>query len=249
MFLFGPGFFGFSTPLIYVKLRVMIEFLGKKLLFVVAHPDDESFTSAGTIYLNHKQGGKNYIFCATLGEQGKSHLKKPVSVSGLKKIRRREIEKAAKFLKIDGLFFDRLPDTKVNLYKQRLWTKINFLIKKVKPDYIFSFGPDGISGHLDHVTVGQAAKAAAKKAGIPFVTFAASPTIRKNFADIAARRKHGKYIKNLNHGIHNTKIKINNKIKQKTLSFHKSQAGPSTLSGNSSDQTKNKFLTYEYFII
>jgi len=47
----------------------MLDFLGKTLLFVVAHPDDESFTSAGTMWQNRLAGGKNYIICATYGKK------------------------------------------------------------------------------------------------------------------------------------------------------------------------------------
>jgi LmbE family N-acetylglucosaminyl deacetylase len=228
----------------------MVKFLGKKLLFVVAHPDDESFTAAGLIHLNRKLGGKNYILCATLGERGKSHLKTGATTTAqLKKIRKKEIQKAAGFLKVDGLFFDRLPDTKVGRYKKRLQAKISGLIKRLRPDYIFSFGSDGISGHLDHIAAGQTARIAAKKAGLPFVSFAASPIIRAKFSQIKARRKHGKYADKIKHKLPNFVLKVDGKIKRKTLAFHKSQAGSGTLSANFSRQIRNSFLNHEYFLI
>jgi LmbE family N-acetylglucosaminyl deacetylase len=227
----------------------MVTFLSKKLLFVVAHPDDESFTAAGTMWQNHKKGGKNYIFCATKGERGKGHFTKPVSQKKLKQIRRAEITKAAKFLKVDGLFFGGLPDTKVKQHSKQLAEKVGTLIKRLKPDYIFSFGPDGISGHMDHIAAGQAAKQTAQKFHLPFVAFAASPAVRKNFKYIKARRRHGKYASSIRHALPNLQIKVDAKIKGKTLGFHKSQAGPSTLAGSFVRPVKNSFLNYEYFII
>lgn len=227
----------------------MVPFLGKKLLFVVAHPDDESFIAAGAIYENQKRGGKNYIICATYGEQGKAHLKTPVSLNQLKHIRKKEIQQVAKFLKTDGLYFLNFPDTKLINHQAQLTAKVEKLAKKIKPDYILSFGQDGISGHLDHITIGQVAKKIAKKFKTPFVAFAASPAIRNNFENITARRKHGKYKKSIRHALPNLKLKVNYKVKQKTLSFHKSQAGPSTLSAGFRHSIRKSFLTYEYFRI
>jgi LmbE family N-acetylglucosaminyl deacetylase len=227
----------------------MATFLGKKLLFVVAHPDDESFSSAGTIWQNHILGGKNYIFCATKGERGKSHLKKPLSTTKLKQVRKSEISAAAKFLKVDGLFFGKFPDTKVKEYSKELTKEVIKLIKRLHPDYILSFGADGISGHLDHIAVGLVAKTVAKKAGLPFVAFAAPPILRKNFELVIARRSQGKYAARLSPAPHNLKIEVDSKIKQKTLSFHQSQAGPGTMNPILNEKLMKSFLNYEYFII
>ncbi len=141
----------------------MIPFLGKNLLFLVAHPDDESFSSAGTIWENHRRGGKNYIVCATLGERGKSHIERQVTQARLKKIRKQELSAVARFLKVDDLYFFNFPDTKVKDHIPALTIKTEQLIKKIAPDYILSFGPDGMSGHLDHIAVGAVAQKLAKK--------------------------------------------------------------------------------------
>jgi len=53
--------------------------LGKRLLVVTAHPDDESFLASGTMLANANAGGNNFVFCATLGERGKSHLEQAVT--------------------------------------------------------------------------------------------------------------------------------------------------------------------------
>ncbi len=67
-----------------------------------AHPDDEGI-AAGTMYANHQAGGETVLICATYGEERESHLAKPVSDAALKKIRKTELLKAAKILKIDNV--------------------------------------------------------------------------------------------------------------------------------------------------
>ena len=42
----------------------------KKILAVLAHPDDETFGLGGTLALYHQQGVETYYVCATRGEVG-----------------------------------------------------------------------------------------------------------------------------------------------------------------------------------
>jgi LmbE family N-acetylglucosaminyl deacetylase len=226
----------------------MKPFLGKKLLFSVAHPDDESFLAGGTIYKNHQLGGKNFIVCATFGEKGKSHMKKPVTERQLKQIRKRELTAVAKFLKADGLFTLNFPDTKVNKNISTISRKLEDIIKKVEPDYIISFGSDGISGHLDHITMGKISRRLAQKNHIPFLAFGAPPALRKNFNQIKTRRRHGKYAAKVVHATPNIKVKIDLTEKRKVVKLHKSQTGNSTLSPGNSKSIRSTATGYEYFV-
>ena len=226
----------------------MQEFLGKKLLFIVAHPDDESFLAAGTIHQNYLAGGKNYLICATFGEQGRAHLKKPATTKQLAAMRKAELIKVSKFLKLDGLFFFSLPDTQVNKNKDLMFKKSLAVIKKVKPDVVIGFGADGISGHMDHIAAGQVANKLAKQSKLPYLAFAASPTFVKNFKLTSKRRAHGKYGKNIVHKKPNMKIKINYAKKIQAFKFHKSQFGSKTLLQDFPKQVKDDFMAYEYFI-
>ena len=47
-----------------------LNILGRKIVWLFAHPDDECYLAAGTIYENYRNGGENYLICATAGEQG-----------------------------------------------------------------------------------------------------------------------------------------------------------------------------------
>ena len=153
-------------------------FLGKRILVFTAHPDDEMIV-AGTMFENHRAGGETFLICATYGEKGKSHLKKPVSDAALAKIRKTELLAAAKTLKIDDVIFLGLPDAGVREESKKLYEKSLPIIKKLKPDYILSFGPDGMSGHWDHITVGSVALRIAKKLKIPIAAFTISPVFQK----------------------------------------------------------------------
>src|SRR5262245_7974418 len=85
--------------------------LGKKILFVTAHPDDERYGAAGTILRNHEAGGITYVACATFGERGRSHLKRKATHRQLKALRKKELVAASKYLKVSELLMPGLPDT------------------------------------------------------------------------------------------------------------------------------------------
>jgi LmbE family N-acetylglucosaminyl deacetylase len=205
-----------------------VSFLGKRIVVFTAHPDDEGL-SAGTMYENYKAGGETFLICATAGEKGKSHLAKPVSDAALKKIRRNELLKAAKILHINKVIFFGFPDASVRARKKQLYEKALPVIKKIKPDHILSFGPDGISAHWDHITVGQVALKIAKKLKIPLAAFTLSDMMillrsrRKKF--FTARRKFGDYAGIPEHRKGNITVKIDVAMKRKAMRSHVSQFG------------------------
>jgi LmbE family N-acetylglucosaminyl deacetylase len=225
-------------------------FLGKRILVFTAHPDDEGI-AAGTMYVNHRKGGETFLICATYGEKGKSHLDRPVSDAVLARIRKKELLAAAKILKIDEVIFSGLPDAGVRENAKKLYEKSLPLIQKIKPDQILSFGPDGMSGHWDHITVGKVALRIAKKLKIPFAAFTISPEFRKRRRTevFLARRKFGKYADILEHREHNFKIKVDLAIKRKAMRSHVSQFGSGGLMKQFPKSALQKMFGYEYFII
>ena len=88
----------------------MKRILGEKILFVTAHPDDESYQAAGTMLKNHQAGGASYVACATFGEKGRSHIKRKVTLGQLKILRKKELLLVSKFLKVSGLLMPGLPE-------------------------------------------------------------------------------------------------------------------------------------------
>lgn len=223
-----------------------VEFLGKRLLIITAHPDDESYGVAGTIIENHRRGGQTFLACATFGEQGRSHVANTVTTQTLAKIRQQELRQVCKLLKIKQAFTFGLPDKKLNINQTRLASKIAAVIKQVKPDYLISFGPDGLTGHTDHVAIGKATRVAARKFRLPFVAFAAPPLYYKNFNQMLKRRRFGNYQKTITPPQTNIKIKIASNIKLRAIKLHKSQytGDPFRLMPKT---VKQAVLHYEYF--
>lgn len=116
---------------------------------VFAHPDDESFGPAGTIAKLSKKYNV-YILSATKGDAGQSSIKS----KNLGEVRSKELKNAAKVLGVKGVYFLGFKDGTLsnNLY-HKLASKIEFHLKKLKPEIVLTFEPQGISGHIDHITV------------------------------------------------------------------------------------------------
>ena len=228
-------------------------FLGKRIVVFTAHPDDEGL-SAGTMYANHKAGGKTILICATYGEKGKSHLAKPVSDAALKKIRRDELRAAAKVLKIDDVVFLGLPDAALKENAKKLFEKSLPIIQKIDPEYILSFGPDGVSAHWDHITVGATARRIAKKLKIPMAAFTisdmriaqANKKIGKDF--FLLRRKFGKYAGIPKHRKGDMKIKVDVAIKRRAMRSHISQFGTGGPFSQLPKKVRDNMLAFEHFV-
>ena len=227
----------------------MNEILGKKILFVTAHPDDESYTVAGTILRNHEAGGASYVACATFGERGKSHLKRKVTSRQLKTLRKNELLAASKYLRVSGLLMPGLPDTELGRKSNQdiFYNKLLPFAEKHRPELIISFGKDGISGHIDHISVGKVAKEVAKKLKLPFLTFAAPPALHKSIEALKKRRMHGKYVKTLKPHPHDIEIKVDPKKKLKALQFHKSQLSVEGPFAEFPPKAVRQLLSKEYF--
>ncbi len=226
-------------------------FLGKRIVVFTAHPDDEGI-AAGTMYENHRAGGETFLICATYGEKGKSHLAKPVSDAALKRIRKAELLAAAKVLKVDEVRFLGLPDAGVKAHSAALFEKAMRAVMRIGPEYILSFGPDGMSGHLDHITVGKAARRIAKRLRIPLAAFtradagALSDERRKFFL---ARRKFGKYARTMpEYRKGDIKVHIDPAVKRRALRRHVSQFGPGDPFARLPKKVAAQFMGSEHFI-
>jgi len=224
-------------------------FLGKRILFVTAHPDDESYALAGTILRNQQKAGQSFIICATYGEQGKTHFKTAVSRAFVKRTRKLELEKACKLLKVSKTFALNLPDTQLDACRVSLKNKIAAIASQLELDYIASFGADGISGHKDHIVVGNAARQIAKLLKIPLIEFCGPPSYYTYMDHMKQRRKFGRYARNIVHPVPNVKIKIDPANKLRVLATHKSQHKDNNPFLHMPDQVVYDFLHYEYFKI
>lgn len=119
------------------------------MLVILAHPDDESFAVGGTLAKFAKQGVRVILICATRGEAGISGMK-PEEAG---EIREGELREAAKHLGIE-VFFLGYQDGELSETNQfALLEHVSSWLYLTQPKVIITFGPDGVSGHADHVTI------------------------------------------------------------------------------------------------
>ena len=117
----------------------------KKILVVVAHPDDESFGMGGTLARYAREGAEIHVLCATHGESGKGK-------GNLGKIRERELHKASQILgvtQVDCLNY--VDGTLCNNLYHEVAEKVEAKIKSFGPHIVLTFDQRGLSGHIDHV--------------------------------------------------------------------------------------------------
>jgi LmbE family N-acetylglucosaminyl deacetylase len=127
-----------------------------KILALLAHPDDETLFS-GTLALLADKNITAQIVYATSGDAGRDATGQNLSGDTLSIVREEEARESLKtlclstppiFLKYnDGDLKNKIPELKKNISK---------LINDFQPNVIITFGPDGVSGHPDHIVIGAA---------------------------------------------------------------------------------------------
>lgn len=121
------------------------------LVCVFAHPDDEAFGPSGTIHKFTKTHDV-YILCATKGQAGQDS-RSETSITLTNK-RSQELKDSAKILGVKKVYFLGFKDGTLsnNLY-HKLAAKIQVHLEKLRPEIVITFEPQGVSGHIDHITV------------------------------------------------------------------------------------------------
>jgi N-acetylglucosamine malate deacetylase 2 len=123
-----------------------------KLLAVFAHPDDESFAAGGTLARYAAAGIEVVIVSATRGEAGVRGVEaEQAGALREAELRRAAVELGASQVHFLGYLDGSLPDLDPNDAVDRLIALLN----QVRPQVLITFGPDGISGHPDHVAVSR----------------------------------------------------------------------------------------------
>ncbi len=122
--------------------------MSHSLLVVTAHPDDESFPMGGTIAKYAAEGGRVVLVSATRGEAGIPGL----STRETAKLREAELRAAAQTLGVNRLeFLDYVDGEFDRADEAQVIAKLLVIFHQENPDVVITFGPDGISGHPDHV--------------------------------------------------------------------------------------------------
>jgi N-acetyl-1-D-myo-inositol-2-amino-2-deoxy-alpha-D-glucopyranoside deacetylase len=152
-------------------------FLGRSLLAVFAHPDDESLACGGLLAWCADEGMHITLMCATRGEDGRDHLPEG-SVEPLADRRIRELASAADVLGIDDIKVLDFEDGMLPWVEgDDLQRRISGQVGRLNPDVVLTFDEDGLYWHPDHIAIHRATRAAVASAGTggPALYYASVP--------------------------------------------------------------------------
>ena len=123
------------------------------MLGVWAHPDDETYLTAGLMAQAAADGDRVVIVTATKGEGGSWDEKRwPSETMGV--VRAAELMESLRILGVkEHHWLGYIDATCHDVPLEEGTAKIQALIEDVRPDSVLTFGPDGMTGHKDHQAV------------------------------------------------------------------------------------------------
>jgi len=146
-----------------------------RLMAVLAHPDDESLGIGGTLAKYAADGVETFLLCATRGDGGRYGSYRPGDPqhpgrAALGDIREKELRAAASVLGVcDVALLDYRDGELDRAQPQEAIAAIAAHLRRVRPDVVITFGPDGAYGHPDHIALSQLTTGAIVAAGEPSI--------------------------------------------------------------------------------
>ncbi|MFN2489748.1 MAG: PIG-L deacetylase family protein [Actinomycetota bacterium] len=137
------------------------------ILGVWAHPDDETYLSAGVMAAAGREGRRVVCVTATRGEAG-SQDEQRWPASDIARIREAELDEALTILGVrEHHWLDYRDGTCESVPHEEGVAKVATILEAVAPDTVLTFGPDGQTGHHDHIAVSRWTTAAFERAAKP----------------------------------------------------------------------------------
>ncbi len=123
------------------------------ILVVGAHPDDETYLTAGQMAAAVRNRQHVATVTATRGEEGSFDEERwPTSEMGA--VREKELLASLEVVGVaDHTWLDYYDGTCAEVDPAEGTAKVREHIERVRPDTILTFGPDGMTGHSDHKAV------------------------------------------------------------------------------------------------
>lgn len=145
----------------------------KRLLCVVAHPDDETFGAGGILIHAAAIGAEVYVACATRGDVGEIAERSDATPETLPQVREREFHDAGKLMGMKrsvilgyrdsgmaGTDENKDPRALINQPKEKVTAEIVGLINEVRPHVVLTMDEGGGYGHPDHIFMSESTLAA-----------------------------------------------------------------------------------------
>ena len=125
-----------------------------------AHPDDDTYSVGGTVALHDNDPAFRFVLVhATSGEAGQIADPSLATPETLGEVREEEDRRSWRTLgrEPDRHEWLRYPDGGVaEAPFDELVERIATVLQEELPDVVVTFGPDGVTAHPDHITVGRA---------------------------------------------------------------------------------------------
>ncbi len=131
----------------------------RRLACVFAHPDDDTYAVGGTIALQADQDPTVTVIMTTSGDAGRIADPSLATRETLGRVREAEDRASWRALGIepDIRFLRHRDGALANIPVDQLVAEYLNLLLMTRPEVVVTFGPDGVTGHEDHIAVGAAA--------------------------------------------------------------------------------------------
>jgi LmbE family N-acetylglucosaminyl deacetylase len=154
------------------------------VLGIWAHPDDETYLSAGLMAGAVRAGSRVVCVTATRGEGGSTDEERWPSAT-LGEVREAELRRSFEILGVTEHRFLDLPDVDMDTPLPASGAAdVAAVMAEVRPDTVLTFGPEGMTGHRAHQDVSRWTTEAFERSAPPgarlhFATY--SPAWRETF--------------------------------------------------------------------
>ena len=131
-----------------------------------AHPDDEAFTTGGTMTRFAASGATVALVCATRGEVGEISDPNLATPETLPQVREEELRCACDHLGVTDLTFldyrdsgmagtseNKDPRAFANISADEVLPRLVEIIRRLRPQIVVTFDPTGGYGHPDHIAI------------------------------------------------------------------------------------------------
>jgi N-acetylglucosamine malate deacetylase 2 len=127
-----------------------------RLLFIYAHPDDESFAVAGIARMYADAGAELALITATRGDAGRAGEPPMCSREDLPATREAELRAAAAILGIGHVYLlDYVDKHLADAPPDKIRRELIEVIRWHRPQIAVTFDPNGLNQHPDHVAIGR----------------------------------------------------------------------------------------------
>lgn len=194
----------------------------RRVLVVIAHPDDESFGLGGLVGSFTDAGAEVEVLCFTQGEASTLGGE----LADLASVRAHELAAAGAALGTTSTILLSRPDGHLGeLVPDDLLADVTAAIDHHQPDGLLVFDPiRGVTGHEDHAAASRAAVAAGGLRGIPVLGWALPAAVAE-----ALNAEYGAAFVGYAHADLDLTIRVDRARQQQAIAAHASQAVPGSV--------------------